>query len=190
MKTRNVALTLGKAQKWYNSGNTSLREVALQTFTEEELKATDFRYITTMADVLRALNMDSSEFTHTIKHLEKYSTALAAAYKLNLIRKALNLGQKMDFIKGTIWYPYTPAVLPRNSYCKGSHEIEVAKVRIGCDTFTLLGGTAAYGAIAGLGNFHSHFGVAYSHAFVGFLGCATKEIFEAKYGDTVDFEWV
>lgn len=123
-------------------------------------------------------------------------------FTLNLVRQALNMGQKMDFKKGTIWYPYTPAILPRNSYCKDSYEVEVAKVKIGCDTFTLLGGYANNGANAGLGGFDSYYGVADSDANVGFLGCATKEIaqhmgkyfgkeiFEAKYGDTVDFEWV
>lgn len=109
---------------------------------------------------------------------------------------------RMDFKKGTIWYPCTPAILPNNSYCKDSYEVERAKVKIGCDTFTLLGGYADFGALAGLGCFDSYLGVATSGATVGFLGCATKEIaqhmskhfakliFEAKYGDTVDYEWI
>lgn len=201
METRNVNVTLEKAMEWYKKGG-DLKEVALQAFTEDELKGANFKCITTMADVLCALNIDNGEFTHALKHLEKHSKASAAAYKLNLIRRALNLGQKMDFKKGTIWYPYTLAVLHNNSYCKDSWEVEVAKVRIGCDIFTLLGGRATYGAGAGLGYFDSFNGVAGSYAAVGFLGCATKEIaqhmgkyfgkeiFEAKYGDAVDFEWV
>lgn len=201
METKNVNVTLEKAMEWYKKGG-DLKEVALQAFTEDELKSASFKCITTMADVLCALNIDNGEFTHALKHLEKHSKASAAAYKLNLIRRALNLGQKMDFKKGTIWYPYTPAVPPNNSYCKDSWEVEVAKVRIGCDTFTLLGGHADYSADVGLGSFASSNGVANSFDIVGFLGCATKEIaqhmgkyfgkeiFEAKYGDLVDFEWV
>lgn len=121
--------------------------------------------------------------------------------KLNIIRQALNLGHEMDFKKGTIWYPYTPAILPNNLYCKDSCEVEVAKVEIGCDTFTLLGGRAD-SAGTGLGSFYPNIGMAYSSASVSFLGCATKEIaqhmgkhfakliFKAKYGDTVNYKWV
>ena len=201
METRNVNVTLEKAKEWYKKGG-DLKEVALQAFTEEELKGVDFKCITTMNDVLRVLDINDHEYCHTIAHLDQYSKASVAAFKLNLVRKALNLGQKMDFKKGTIWYPYTPAILPNNSYCKDSYEVEVAKVKIGCDTFTLLGGHANDGALAGLGHFASTNGVANSNANVGFLGCATKEIaqhmgkhfakliFEAKYGDTVDYKWV
>lgn len=201
METRNVNVTLEKAKEWYKKGG-DLKEVALQAFTEEELKGVDFKCITTMNDVLRVLDINDYEYCHTIAHLDRYSKASVAAFKLNLVRKALNLGQKMDFKKGTIWYPYTPAILPNNSYCKDSYEVEVAKVKIGCDTFTLLGGGAYFGAFAGLGYFFSNLGVAFSYACVGFLGCATKEIaqhmgkhfakliFEAKYGDTVDYKWV
>lgn len=201
METRNVNVTLEKAKEWYKKGG-DLKEVALQAFTEEELKGVDFKCITTMNDVLRVLDINDREYCHTIAHLDQYSKASVAAFKLNLVRKALNLGQKMDFKKGIIWYPYTPAILPNNSYCKDNYEVEVAKVKIGCDTFTLLGGSAYFGSGAGLGYFSSNDGVAYSTAYIGFLGCATKEIaqhmgkhfakliFEAKYGDTVDYKWV
>lgn len=201
METRNVNVTLEKAKEWYKKGG-DLKEVALQAFTEEELKGVDFKCITTMDDVLRVLDINDHEYCHTITHLDQYSKASVAAFKLDLVRKALNLGQKMDFKKGIIWYPYTPAILPNNSYCKDSYEVEVAKVKIGCDTFTLLGGYANFGAFDGLGYFDSNDGVAGSGAIVGFLGCATKEIaqhmgkhfakliFEAKYGDFVDYKWV
>ena len=33
---RNITITLKKAREWYNGDNKSLREVALQAFTEEE----------------------------------------------------------------------------------------------------------------------------------------------------------
>lgn len=201
METRNVELTLKDAQEWYKRGG-DLKEVALRAFTEEELKGINFQGITCMNDVLTALNISIKEYINTIDMLERHSKASAAVFKLNLIKKALNMGQKMDFKKGTIWYPYTPAILPRNSYCRDSYEVEVAKVKIGCDTFTLLGGYASSSTHIGLGCFHSINGVADSSANVSFLGCATneiaqhmgkyfgKEIFEAKYSDIIDFEWV
>lgn len=208
METRNVNVTLEKAKEWYKKGG-DLKEVALQAFTEEELKCPDFRNIVTFEDACTALGIPTScisPLTNVINilegHMKSYSKASIAMLKLNIIRQALNLGHKMDFKKGTIWYPYTPAILPNNSYCKDSCEVEVAKVKIGCDTFTLLGGYTADGAYAGLGCFYSGSGVADSDAIVSFLGCATKEIaqhmgkyfakeiFEAKYGDTVDYKWV
>ena len=208
METRNVNVTLEKAKEWYKKGG-DLKEVALQAFTEEELKCPDFRNILTFGDACAALGISTdctSPLTNVLNimqgHMKSYSRASVAMLKLNIIRQALNLGHEMDFKKGTIWYPYTPAILPNNSYCKDSYEVEVAKVKIGCDTFTLLGGLAYDGGNAGLGLFSSSKGVGFSGATVGFLGCATKEtaqhmskhfaklIFEAKYGDTVDYKWV
>lgn len=208
METRNVNVTLEKAREWYKKGG-DLKEVALQAFTEEELKCPNFKNILTFGDACEALGIPMSSISplttvlNTMQgHMRDYSKASVAMLKLNIIRQALNQGHKMDFKKGTIWYPYTPAILPNNSYCKESYEVEVAKVKIGCDTFTLLGGRAFNGAYAGLGYFRSSVGMAYSNAYVGFLGCATKEIaqhmgkyfakeiFEAKYGDLIDYEWV
>lgn len=207
METRNVNVTLEKAKEWYKKGG-DLKEVALQAFTEEELKPYDFRQVTSFQKACEVLGIPTGGITplgyilSTMEENTKFTRATIAMLKLNIIRQALNLGHKMDFKKGTIWYPYTPAILPNNSYCKDSYEVEVAKVKIGCDTFTLLGGCANHGATAGLGSFFSNYGVASSYATVGFLGCATKEIaqhmgkhfakliFEAKYGDTVDYKWV
>lgn len=208
METRNVNVTLEKAKEWYKKGG-DLKEVALQAFTEEELKCPDFRNIVTFEDACTALGIPNgyiSPLTNVINilqcHMNSYSKASIAMLKLNIIRQALNLGHKMDFKKGTIWYPYTPAILPNSSYRKDSCEVEVAKVKIGCSTFTLLGGSTTTGSYDGLGYFDSYYGVGYSGANVGFLGCATTEIaqhmgkhfakliFEAKYGDILDYKWV
>ena len=37
MEKRNITITLEKAVEWYNSGNDSLKEVALQAFSRDEL---------------------------------------------------------------------------------------------------------------------------------------------------------
>ena len=37
METRNISVTLEQAIKWYNSGNATLRELALNAYTKEEL---------------------------------------------------------------------------------------------------------------------------------------------------------
>lgn len=202
METRNVTVTLEKAKEWYNSGNRSLKEVALQAFSEKELEAVHFSQITCFKDVCLALRLDYSREVAMCKEINIKSKAASASYRLNLIRRALNLGQKMSLVEGEVWYPYTPFLAKKNSYSKDSGEVRVAKFRYDGDTYTLLGGYATIGSSAGLGYFFSRDGVALSRALVGFLGCATKEIaqhfgryfgkdiFEAKYGDLIDFHWV
>ena len=50
METRNISLTLKEAKKWYNSDNESLKELALQTFTKDELTF-NFKNIRTAANL-------------------------------------------------------------------------------------------------------------------------------------------
>ena len=40
---RNITITLEKAREWYNSGYSSLKEIALQAFSKEELTGFDFK---------------------------------------------------------------------------------------------------------------------------------------------------
>lgn len=209
MEERNITVTLEKAKEWYNS-NIVLREVALQAFSEEELKH-NFKDIKTFDDGLIALGYDG--YTRTIIFNEvfginKYSKASAAMFKLNIVRKALNLGQDLHLTKGLknsyIYYPYNPFVTKSSTYCKselnsGKMEI-IGKIKSEGEEYNVLGGGANIEGTASLGYFHSNDGVCYADAGIGFLGCATKEIAqhfgkyfgvlitEAKYGDIVDFE--
>lgn len=45
MEKRNVTVTLEKAKEWYNSNNESLKEIALQAFSRDEIML-DFENIT------------------------------------------------------------------------------------------------------------------------------------------------
>ena len=38
METRNISITLEQAMEWYNSGNTTLRTLALNAYTKDELE--------------------------------------------------------------------------------------------------------------------------------------------------------
>lgn len=203
METRRMTLTFDKAVEWYNAGG-ELREVALQVFTEDELKSFHFSDIKTFGDVLNQLS-ENEVFDYT--EVETYLTkGQLAALKVNLIRKVLNKGYKMDFTNGRMYYPYNPSVTQKSSYYKdeikrGDHQI-VAKFSVNGQIFNLLGGCANNSGGAGLGYFLSHSGVGGAYANVGTLGCATeeiakhfgkyfaKEIFEMKYGDFVDFKWL
>ena len=207
MDTRNVAVTLEKAREWYNSGNAALKEVALQAFKEEELKIS-FKDIKTFHDACNALGINYENAFYTAENIAKYSRASAAMFKLNIIRKALNLGQDLHLTKDSkdsyIYYPYNPFITTDSTFYKseiksGAMEI-IGKIKSEGAMYYVLGGHASYGGTAGLGYFNSRHGVGGAGANVGFLGCANKEIAQhfskhfgmlitiAKYGDMVDFK--
>ena len=207
---RNITITLEKAKEWYNSGNTSLKEVALQAFSEKELTAFDFTRIRTFKDACEALGLDYDDIVGTITNIIIFghSKASAAMFKLNIIRKALNLGQDLSLTKNPkdsyTYYPCNPLVTKSSTYYNkelnlGMIEI-IGKVKSEGEEYLVLGGNASDGGYAGLGGFYSSFGVGYATANIGLLGCASKEIVkhfgkyfgmlisEAKYGEMVDFE--
>ena len=211
MEERNITVTLNKAKEWFNSGNATLKEIALQAFSEEELTTFDFTKIKTFEDALTALGYKESTkvyIRNTINDISMYSKASAAMTKLNIIRKALNLGQDLHLTKDPedsyIYYPYNPFITKSSTYCKSeinSGKMEViGKIKSEGEEYNVLGGYAVLGVNTGLGRFYSVSGVGSSNATIGFLGCANREIAqhlgkyfgilitEAKYGDIVDFE--
>lgn len=211
MKERNVTVTLDKAKEWFNSGNATLKEIALQAFSKEELTTFDFTKIRTFEDALIALGYKESAkvyIRNTINDISMYSRSSAAMTKLNIIRKALNLGQNLHLTKGPkdsyIYYPCNPFVTKSSTYYRSeidSGEMEViGKIKSEGEEYNVLGSRASTSSDAGLGYFNSDSGVGNALANIGFLGCANKEIAkhfgkyfgmlitEAKYGDMVDFE--
>lgn len=115
MKERNIAVTLEKAKEWYNSDNESLREIALQAFSKEELDTFDFTKIKTFEDALNALGYSNAEqniINDTIDTLNSISKASAAMFQLNIIRRALNKGYNLHLTKNVdgqnhTWYILT-----------------------------------------------------------------------------------
>lgn len=207
MKERNVTVTLNKAKEWFNSGNATLKEIALQAFDKDELTY-NFKNITTFKKACEALSLNYDDIFYITKNIATISKASAAIFKLNIIRKALNLGQDLHLTKDPedsyIYYPYNPFVTKSSTYYKSeinSGKMEViGKIKSEGEEYNVLGGGADFGGCAGLGHFYSYGGVGSAHAYIGFLGCANEEIAqhlgkyfgmlitEAKYGDMVDFE--
>ena len=210
MEKRNITVTLEKAREWYNSGNATLKEIALQAFSEEELTTFDFTKIKTFEDALTALGYKESTkvyIRNTINDISMYSKASAAMTKLNIIRKALNLGQDLRLTKNPkytyTYYPANPFVTKDSTYYEdkiisGKMGV-IGKIKSEGKEYTVLCGRA-YQWDDGLSCFNVYYGVREADANVGFLGCATREIAEhlgkyfgmliteAKYGDIVDFE--
>lgn len=206
---RNITITLEKAKEWYNSGNNQLKEIALQAFNKDELLPS-FKDITTFKKACEALNLHYEVTSIIIKDVAMVSKASAAMFKLNIIRKALNLGQDLHLTKSPdktsfIWYPQNPFIT-KDSICYRdkieSNKMEVVgKFKSNGEVYRVLSGTP-YFCGEGLGLFNQSNGLGDGYASSGFLGCAIKEIAEhfgkyfgmliteSKYGDMVDFEIV
>ena len=207
MEERTITITLDKAKEWYHSGNKVLKEVALQAFDENKL-IINFKNITTFRKACDVLDINYNTVSIIINRMIKFSKASAAMFKLNIIRKALNLGQDLHLTKDPknsyIYYPYNPFVTESSTYCKseinlGKMEV-IGKIKSEGKEYNVLGGSTVPGVNAGLGGFAFCDDVGFANATVGFLGCTSKEIAqhfgkyfgmlitEAKYGDKVDFE--
>ena len=204
MKTE-ITITLDQARSWFRSGNKELRELALQAFRKDALVGS-FRDITTFKKACEVLGFNHDAM---ISDVATVSVSVAAMLKLNIIRKALNLGYDMHFAKNPrnsfLYYPYNPLVtIPEGyNYYKGQLNSGILQVtgivKIEGVRYGVLSGYVTYDINSGLGDFNYQTGVCKCHSDVSFLGCATKEIAkhfgkyfgmlitEAKYGD-LDFE--
>ena len=209
MIKRNVSITLEKAQEWYNSGNDSLKEIALQAFNENELKF-DFRSIKSLCDACNVLGLNYNSILSESCYIKTISRASAAMFNLNIIKKALNLGKELSFTKNPedshICYPFNPIIRKDSIYY--SDELKegrikiVGKFKVEGEVYLILGDSAiaSLTCSSGLGAFNPKNGSGQAFSNIGFLGCASREIAEhfsgyfgtliteAKYGDLKGFE--
>ena len=205
MEKRKITISLDKAREWFNSGNATLEEVALQAFDKDELTY-NFRDITTFEKASKVLGLN-----HGVSDIATMSVSVAAMFRLNIIRRALNLGYDMHFAKNPrnsfLYYPYNPlATIPEGcNYYKeqinsGIFQI-IGKVKIEGVKYNVLGGGITYDINSGLGGFNYQTGICKCRSEVSLFSCATKEIAEhfgkyfgmlitvAKYADIIkDFE--
>lgn len=205
---KKINVSLDEAKEWFNSGNATLKEIALKAFSKDEL-IYNFKDITTFKKACEALSLNYDNMFYITKNIATISKASAAIFKLNIIRKALNLGQNLHLTKNPedsyIYYPYNPFVTKSSTYYKSDINLckmeIIGKFKCEGEEYNVLSGRAYdNGGLAGLGGFYSNDSVGYVSANIGFLGCANKEIAkhlgkyfgmlitEAKYGDMVDFE--
>ena len=200
-----ITITLDKARSWFRSGNDELRELALQAFDKEAL-VSNFMDITTFEKACEVLGLNHGAI---VSDVATVSVSVAAMLKLDIIRRALNLGYDMHFAKNPrnsfIYYPYNPLVtIPKGcNYYKeqinsGILQI-IGKVKIEGVEYNVLGGGISYDVNSGLGGFNYQTGICGCRSEVSLFGCATKEIAKhfgkyfgmlitiAKYADK-DFE--
>lgn len=206
MEKRNIEITLETAREWYNS-NIVLRDIALQAFNEKELKY-DFKDIKTFEDVIKALEYNKVAINNIIRDINCYSRASAAMFKLNIVRKALNLGQDLHLTKdpedSSIYYPCNNFITSDCTYYEdelNTNKFEIiGRIKYEGELFKVLNNCAHTSSNNGLGCFNFGIGVGYTNTNFGFLGCTSEEIAnhfgkyfgmlitEAKYGDLPDFQ--
>ena len=207
MEERNITVTLDKAREWFNSENATLREIALQAFSKNELVC-NFKNITTFQKACEVLGLNYGEMLHITMNIATISKASVAMFKLNIIRKALNRCQDLHLTENPkssdIWYPINPFLAENATHFRNklkAHEIEVVgKIKNEGEIYEVLGGMANNSNDDGLGDFCYDVKVGFTTASSGFLGCASEEIAqhfskyfgmlitEAKFADMVDFE--
>ena len=205
---KNMIVTIDEAREMYNSGNKTLKDLALKVFSEDELKLPSFSEIKTFEDAVTVLGMSIDDENSIVNTLKERSKAMAAMYKLNIIRKALNLGQNLHLVKSAnedslVYCPKNPFVAKGSTYYK--NDIECFRMEIigrfnnnGIEYF-VLNGDPGISRHSGLAVYDGLICVAHARTEFAFLGCASAEIAEhfgkyfgmliteAKYGDVDDF---
>lgn len=207
-KDSTINVTIDEAIEWYNSGNETLKWLALKAFDRKDL-VYYFKNIKTFKNACETLGLNYDTMVFKAKEISFVSKASAAMFKLNIVRKALNLGQDLHFAKdpenSEIYYPYNPFVPESSTYYEDklkSVTMEViGKIKVEGEEYKVLSSCSpAHGKHVGLGCFYFDDVVGAAYCSFGFLGCANNEIAEhfgkyfgmliteAKYGDMVNFE--
>lgn len=205
---KNMIVTIDEAREMYYSDNKALKDLALKVFSEDELNQSTYSEIKTFEDAVTVLGMSIDDENSIVNTLKERSKAMAAMYKLNIIRKALNLGQNLHLIKSAnedslVYCPKNPFIAKGSTYYK--NDIEWCRMEIigrfnndGIEYFVLNGDPGISGH-SGLAVYDGLICVAHTRTEFAFLGCASAEIAEhfgkyfgmliteAKYGDVDDF---
>lgn len=204
MEKRNVKITLDTARKWYYGDDESLKEIALQAFTKDELEEKHWKRITTIKDAVDYLikkEMCKNLITEYV-NLYSHQPYIAKVLEYQIVIAALTNNEELYLTEGNIWYPVVQFCHPKDKKnCWGSvliGTIESEGVR-----YSVVGGNAVSGGPAGLGFFHSAGGVSHSISDIGFRSVSSKEIaehiskyfgklvFEIQYGGTnCKWKWV
>ena len=207
MKESNVRISIDDAIEMYHSGNEKFKKIALDAFGEIELNY-NFRLVKTLEDACNALDLNYICVVKEAESIANVSKSSAAMFKLNIVKKALNLNRDLHFTKGPkksyIYYPFNLLVSDGSTYYEeelNSGEMEIiGKIKVEGEEYNVLGGKTSTIEYFGLGNFFCYGNVGKADANFAFLGCASKEIAkhlgkyfgmlitEAKYGDLDGFE--
>ena len=137
----------------------------------------DWKKITTVEQVLEYCKkyffQESVALINNLNYLDEqdyeYWTTLC-----RLIVIAITDNEKVSLTEGNRYYPYVQFCKPgKEKSCFG--DTIIGHISYKGDTYTVVGGGALAGSVAGLGYFGSHDGVSGSSAAVGFRSVSTLE---------------
>lgn len=205
MEKRNVEITLDTARKWYYGDNESLREVALQAFTKDELEEKHWRNITTIKDAVDYLIKKGICKNLIAEYVNLYSHQpyIAKVLEYQIVVAALTNNEERHLTTGERWYPVVQFCRPQDrKNCWGN--VYLGTIESEGEIYDVMGGTADDGGGAGLGYFRSGLGVSVSDSYFGFRSVSTsreiaehiskyfgKLLFEVHYGGTnCDWKWI
>lgn len=130
MEVRVIKVSLDKAREWYNSNNSSLKEIALQAFSEEELEQIDFKEL---LDLLLSYSYDLTTTQRVqLESLKnrKNATKVSAPKLLRILATYFNVGfwKKKEGEEGYFFYKkesgfmntYSPKIMDKY-WCISSH---------------------------------------------------------------------
>lgn len=209
MENKSISLSIDEAKYMYDSNDEVIRNIALKAYSKEQLSF-DFTKIKTFEDACKVLGLDYHKCLFKADAIANDSKAAAAMYKLNIVRKALNVGHDLHLVKNPknshIYYPNNFFITKVEGSYHYKDELNsgimkiMGEIRAEGISYYVLNGIAHFDSNDGLGSFRYSTATGYASADIGFLGCASKEIAEhfgkyfgmliteAKYGDLVDFE--
>ena len=206
MEKRNVEITLDTAKKWYYGDNESLKQVALQAFTEEELTEEHWKRITTFEGAYLYLknNKIREDLIRSYDSLpiDIRNTYINTVLKYQIVVAALTNNEERYLTTGERWYPIVQFCRPQDrKNCWGN--VYIGTIKSEGKIYDVVGGNADDGA-AGLGCFSSSDGVSSSYSYIGFRSVsASREIaehiskyfgkllFTVHYGGTnCDWKWI
>lgn len=127
MEKRNITVSLEEAKNWYNSENQTLRQLAIQAYTEAELSEPQ-----NFKEVLKSLGIQSFNMKVNSKEVSSVEMEheLATHIKLMFIAKYFNgtwkpeMGKKKYFLaKVPSSYALPNSIKLGNGYYIGTHEI-------------------------------------------------------------------
>lgn len=139
--------------------------------------------------------------------LISYNKSIPGSYEYSvlcyrIVVAALTNNEKRHLTTGDKWYPVVQFCRPKDkNKCLGN--VLIGTIESEGAIYAVVGGSAYYGALAGLGYFHSGDGVSYSSATIGFRSVSSKEIaqhistyfgkllFDVHYeGTNCDWKWI
>ena len=160
------------------------------SFIDEDIKTR----VRTVEDAFEVLEEEYPNWLNSAPY------SVRKMYELQTVLRALNRGHNFSLTEGRVWYPwvrfYVQSKLPDSE-----KKNVIAKFTSEGERYYLLGGRATYGGAAGLGCFHSTYGVGDAYALVGCLACKDEEtalyvatqfgqlVFDAIYANKTRYVW-